>query len=62
VTQEWQQKLATIVDGITDSWKSILYMNYAIINPVDAFQFFQNNPSTPLDDGLTRTWALFWSS
>jgi endo-1,3(4)-beta-glucanase len=62
VTQEWQQKLKSIVDGISDSWKSILYMNYATINPADAFKFFKNNPSTPLDDGLLRTWALFWSA
>ncbi|CAG8582641.1 875_t:CDS:2 [Gigaspora margarita] len=62
VEQEWNQKLGPILNSVNSTWKSILYMNYATINSEAAYQFFLNNHDTPLDDGLSRTWALFWSS
>ncbi|CAG8453378.1 2881_t:CDS:2 [Cetraspora pellucida] len=62
VTQEWKQKLGPIINSVNNTWKSILYANYATIDPEAAYQFFLNNRDTPLDDGLSRTWALFWSS
>ncbi|KAF0413858.1 Glycoside hydrolase, family 81 [Gigaspora margarita] len=62
VEQEWNQRLGPILNSVNSTWKSILYMNYATINSEAAYQFFLNNHDTPLDDGLSRTWALFWSS
>ncbi|KAG9300429.1 hypothetical protein G9A89_010054 [Geosiphon pyriformis] len=62
VREEWETVLAPIVNNITDGWMSLLQMNYAQINPTAAYDYFLKNPKGPLDDGLTRTWALFWTA
>ncbi|CAG8471828.1 8510_t:CDS:10 [Ambispora gerdemannii] len=62
VTEEWEEVLSSIVDNITDAWKSLLQMNYAQINSKSVYNYFLQHPDAPLDDGLTRTWALFWSA
>ncbi|CAG8500206.1 11266_t:CDS:2 [Acaulospora colombiana] len=51
-----------VTNSLTGSWKSILYANYAQVNAEEAYQFFLDHPGAPLDDGLSRTWALFWSA
>lgn len=55
VQEEWSTIVGKIVAGAAGGWRSILYMNYAIINPGEAFNQLL---TAPLDDGLTRTWAL----
>jgi endo-1,3(4)-beta-glucanase len=58
VRDEWPL-LDGIARSITHQWKSVLYMNYAVLDPKAAFKVLQ---TASLDDGLTRTWALFWAS
>ncbi|RUP45655.1 endo-1,3(4)-beta-glucanase [Jimgerdemannia flammicorona] len=59
VQQEWDQKLAGIIFSVTSGWQGVLYSNYAIINPAQAYYALQ---TAPLDDGLTRSWALYFAS
>ena len=55
VEEEWTSILARIADGAVEGWKSILYMNYATLNPDEAFRQLL---TAPLDNGVSRTWAL----
>lgn len=55
VQEEWTTIVGKIVGDATGGWRSILYTNYAIINRGEAFNQLL---TAPLDDGLTRTWAL----
>ncbi|CAF0872104.1 unnamed protein product [Rotaria sordida] len=59
VEEEWSTIMSKVVGSAAGGWKSILYMNYAIINRGEAFNQLL---SAPLDDGLTRTWALYWAA
>ena len=56
--QEWPI-LADLAPGLASGWKSVLYTSYATIDPAGAFEILQ---SAPLDDGLTRSWALYWAA
>jgi endo-1,3(4)-beta-glucanase len=58
VAEEWRL-LEQTAYSINSGWKSVLWMNYAIVDPDAAFCQLE---SAPLDDGLTRTWALFWAA
>ncbi|KAK3828857.1 MAG: endo-1,3-beta-glucanase Engl1 [Benniella sp.] len=58
VQQEWDSLLRTHVGEITDGWKSILMMNYGMLNKAEAWVYFSR--PVPLDDGMTRTWAMFY--
>ncbi|KAF9975688.1 hypothetical protein BGZ73_000591 [Actinomortierella ambigua] len=60
VTQEWNRQLAPVVGSIQDGWRSILMMNRGIIDKNDAWGYFAAPGNVPLDDGMTRTWALFY--
>lgn len=55
VEEEWNTIVSKVVSNAVGGWKSVLYTNYAIINRGEAFNQLL---SVPLDDGLTRTWAL----
>jgi endo-1,3(4)-beta-glucanase len=55
VEEEWTTIVSKVVGNAAAGWKSILYTNYAIINRGEAFNQLL---TVPLDDGLTRTWAL----
>ncbi|CAF3666973.1 unnamed protein product [Rotaria sp. Silwood1] len=55
VEEEWTTILSKIVQDAVPEWKSLLYMNYAIINRDEAFTQLL---SVPLDNGVSRTWAL----
>ncbi|RUS16641.1 endo-1,3(4)-beta-glucanase [Endogone sp. FLAS-F59071] len=59
VQQEWTEKLDSIICQVTSGWEGVLYTNYAIINPAQAYDALQN---CGLDDGLTRSWALYFAS
>ncbi|CAG8461161.1 9989_t:CDS:2 [Acaulospora morrowiae] len=60
ISEEWSRLLSPILPFINNSWKSLLYTNHAIVEPNTAYNFFASNSSVQLDDGLSRTWALFW--
>jgi len=55
VQEEWTTILSKIIDGVTGGWKGILYTSYATIDRGDAFGQLL---TVPLDDGLSRSWAL----
>jgi len=58
VQEEWEV-IGPLAATLTSAWKSVLYMNYAMINPDVAYQTLR---TATLDDGLTLSWALFWAS
>ncbi|KAG0033899.1 hypothetical protein BGZ81_006920 [Podila clonocystis] len=60
VQQEWDGLLRTRVDQIEDGWRSILMMNYATLDKDAAWEYFAATRNVPLDDGMTKTWALFY--
>ncbi|KAL1924322.1 uncharacterized protein VTP21DRAFT_7357 [Calcarisporiella thermophila] len=62
VNSEWDERIAAIIDSVSDGWKSILYLNLALANTEKPLSYFLHNPNAPLDDGLSRTWALFWAA
>lgn len=55
VKEEWTTILSKVVNKAVQGWKSLLYMNYAIINPDEAFNQLL---CVPLDQGVSRAWAL----
>lgn len=55
VQEEWTTILSKIVQNVQGGWKGILYTSYATIDRGDAFGQLL---TVPLDDGLSRTWAL----
>jgi endo-1,3(4)-beta-glucanase len=59
VEEEWNTIVGKVLAGAVAGWKSVLYTNYAIINRGEAFRQLL---TAPLDDGLTRTWALYWAA
>ncbi|KAF9111296.1 hypothetical protein BGX27_005135 [Mortierella sp. AM989] len=61
VKEEWDTLLAPHIDQVNDGWKSILMMNYGMINKDEAWKYFADDTKiVPLDDGMTLTWALFY--
>jgi len=60
VAEEWTllaNKLEESDWKSMDGWKSVLWMNYAIIDREAAFRQLQD---AALDGGITRAWALFF--
>lgn len=60
VKEEWDAKLAGIVDKIPDGWQGILKLNAGLFDPKYSWKWFsrpdwQNNL---IDPGMTRSWAL----
>ena len=60
VRQEWESLLQHSVKDIKDGWKSILMTNYATLDKDTAWEYFAQEVDVPLDDGMTKTWALFY--
>ncbi|KAG0214665.1 hypothetical protein BGX28_001703 [Mortierella sp. GBA30] len=62
VRQEWDELLSSRVEQIEDGWKSVLMMNYAALDKSAVWEYLtaENSTSMPLDDGLSKTWALFY--
>lgn len=54
--EEWDQKLAAIVPHVKSAWAGVLNLNYALINPSDAYQ---NLKKVEMDDGQTRAYSLY---
>ncbi|GLE08636.1 hypothetical protein PINS_up019951 [Pythium insidiosum] len=63
VQEEWDQILSREPDVVNDKldnpWLSLLYANYATVNKALAMQKLQR---AAMDDGLTRTWALYMAA
>ncbi|CAK4675439.1 unnamed protein product [Aphanomyces euteiches] len=63
VKEEWDEVLSktSIVahNTLTNPWMSLLYTNYAAIDPNTAMDKLQ---TVKLDDGLTRSWALYMAT
>ncbi len=59
VAQEWDEKLRSIVATVEGGWRGILYANYAIANPTEAWQFFTINfDHRYLDSGASLSWYM----
>ncbi|TMW63177.1 hypothetical protein Poli38472_002118 [Pythium oligandrum] len=60
IQEEWDtvlSKEAIVVNGdVSNPWLSLLYANYARVNRAQALPMLQK---TEMDDGLTRSWALY---
>lgn len=56
VTEEWEQKLKSVANTVTSPWAGVLYLNYALINPSDAYPSLRN---VLMDDGQTRAYSLY---
>ena len=69
VKQEWDAMFAqgacTPASSVSSGgWKGVLYANQAIIDPAEAYDFF-NQPDfnmTWIDGGATRTWYLAYAA
>jgi endo-1,3(4)-beta-glucanase len=60
VKEEWDLYFAGKTGNIDDGWKGILYANYALINPTEAFKFFNQSSwqNKWLDGGASRLWYM----
>jgi len=63
VKEEWDQKLAPIVDRIPDGWKGILMLNKALFDPKSSYDWFARKDWDPaqIDNGMSRTWSLTYT-
>ena len=77
IQEEWRQYFAATTKDRTvallsgsgdrtgdDGWKGILWSNWAIVEPAEAWKFFSQRefPETWLDGGATRTWYLAFAA
>lgn len=60
VKEEWDQKLAGIVDKIPDGWQGILKLNAGLFDPKYSWRWFSRGDwqDNLIDPGMTRSWAL----
>lgn len=60
VKEEWDAKLAGIVDRIPDGWRGILKLNYGLYDPRASWKWFSRNDwqDQLIDGGMSRTWSL----
>lgn len=63
VKEEWDSKLAGIVNNVNDGWKGIIMLNLALYDPQASYDFFSSPNFTPayLDNGQSLTWSLVYS-
>lgn len=64
VQEEWEdviQHLPIVAqeDYPANPWQSLLYTNYATLNPRQALEKLQY---VPMDDGLSRAWAMYMAA
>lgn len=59
IEQEWRDIIEAVLPKVADGWRSVLLMNLAAVDPDKAFRELK---SCNLDDGLNRSWALFWAA
>lgn len=62
VKEEWESKLASIVDRIPDGWRGLLKLNQGLYDPKASWQWFTRSDWNPqlIDGGMTRTWSLVY--
>lgn len=56
MTEEWEQKLKDVAPTVDNPWSGVLYLNYAMINPADAYPLLR---TAQMDDGQTRSYSLY---
>ncbi|ORZ19633.1 endo-1,3(4)-beta-glucanase [Absidia repens] len=56
VQEEWDQRLASIISDVKSAWAGVLYLNYATINPSDAYPALKK---VKMDDGQSRAYSLY---
>eukprot|EP00752_Nemacystus_decipiens_P012462 g11038.t2 len=57
--EEWEQRLASVVEAAEGNWDTVLYMSYATIQKNAAFKEML---TSGVDVGLYRAWALYWAA
>eukprot|EP00479_Gromia_sphaerica_P007463 TRINITY_DN2490_c0_g2_i1.p1 TRINITY_DN2490_c0_g2~~TRINITY_DN2490_c0_g2_i1.p1 ORF type:complete len:89 (+),score=9.65 TRINITY_DN2490_c0_g2_i1:98-364(+) len=62
VKEEWEERLQ-FLECVTSSsayagFTSLLFTNFSVVDKEGALEVLSNE-QCPMDDGLTRTWALF---
>jgi endo-1,3(4)-beta-glucanase len=65
VQQEWDTYFSNgRAEAVVGGWKGILFANYAIIDPVAAWNFFVSTTfdESWLDGGASRTWYLAFAA
>lgn len=65
VQEEWDVYFSKKrIDEIGNAWKSIIYGNYATIEPKAAWEFFSSKTFEPqwLDGGASLTWFLAYAA
>jgi endo-1,3(4)-beta-glucanase len=65
VQEEWDVYFSNgRAENVTGGWKSILFANLALIDPVSSYNYFAdpNFDPTTLDGGASRTWYLAYSA
>jgi endo-1,3(4)-beta-glucanase len=64
VAQEWASYFSNRVSSVVGGWRGVIMANYAIVDPVAAWDFFADVNFDPgfLDGGASRTWYLAWSA
>lgn len=63
--EEWEDKLAPIIDDVENGWSGILRLNQALFDPESSYDFFASdsfNYLTDLDNGQSRTWSLAFAA
>lgn len=65
VREEWEQYWSDgRIDNVRGAWKGIIFANYAIAEPQEAFNFFSGQSFSPefLDGGASLTWFQAYSA
>jgi len=61
--EEWTDYLAALEVDYKDPWWSILFSgNLAMHSPDEAWSHLIQMDPSAMDDGLTKSWALYWTS
>lgn len=60
VKEEWDTKIAGIIDRIPDGWKGLLMLNLALYDPKASWRWFARKDwdRNLIDNGMSRTWSL----
>ncbi|CAA91245.1 cell wall and ascospore endo-1,3-beta-glucanase Eng2 [Schizosaccharomyces pombe] len=60
VQQDWNAKIAPIINTFSNNWTGILWSNYAIYDPKTAYNTFAASTFTAdkIDNGASKTWYL----
>ncbi|KAH6894429.1 endo-1,3(4)-beta-glucanase [Thelonectria olida] len=65
ITQEWNTFFASgKVDKFNNAWQSIIYANYAAVDPVKAWNYFNSSSfnTVNLDGGASQTWYMAYAA